>query len=194
MLHRFLLLITAIVGVNCTNFFPPALKDIHKPLIIKRLYVDDTFSASEVRCVESAAAQWTSRTKGLAKIAIVPVTRSNVAIPVSTDRDDIIVRRVTSDDAIVYFIERTSGARLFGYHQPMQDHSEITMVVDRYVNEDACVVVVMHEIGHALGLHHNDDSTSLMYGGADVMPTRITKKDLSNFCSVHGCRPDDLDD
>lgn len=189
-----MLLLTVVGGINCARLFPTSLKDARGPLVTKRLYVDDTFQLSEIRCIEEAADRWTRRTKGLAKIVVVPITQGKDTIPSNTTIDDILLVRSTSDTAIVFFIERLSGAALYGYHQALRDHSEITLVVDRYSTNTVCVSVVMHELGHSMGIHHNDDPTSLMYGGVDGMPTAITRRDLTDFCSVHGCRVDELDD
>ena len=189
---RLAFLLAAVVSINCARLFPTPIDRIKKPLVEKRLYVDDTFEASDVRCIESSADEWNKRTRGLASITVVPLTSEKNTVRKDTSVDDIIMTRVTSDSAIVFFIERLSGSRLYGYYQPQGDHSEITMVHDRYRSETVCRVVLMHELGHALGIHHNTDPTSLMYGGDDTMPTGITRRDLADFCKIYGCRPDDL--
>lgn len=189
---RLVLLLAAVVSINCARFFPTPIGRIRKPLVEKRLYIDDTFDASDVRCIESSADEWNRRTKGLASITVVPLTSEKSVVPKDTTVDDIVMTRVTSDSAIVFFIERLTGSLLYGYYQPQGDHSEITMVHDRYKSEFVCRMVLMHELGHALGIHHNTDPASLMYGGDDVMPTGITHRDLTDFCRIYGCRPDDL--
>lgn len=189
-LLRSLLILCAVAGINCSHLrtHTPGTK----ALVEKRLYVDDTFTASEVECIEGAANQWTQSTKGLAKVTVVPMSMGRDSVPKDTDVDDILMRRTTSESVIVFFIERINNGLLFGYYEPRPDHSEITLVVDRFISPQVCKTVVTHELGHAMGLHHSTDPSAMMYGGTDAISHVIGRTDLTDFCKAHGCRVESL--
>ncbi len=55
----------------------------------------------------------------------------------------------------------------------------------RRLSKDEVYTVMLHEIGHALGLNHTDDATSVMYPGVNVIQ-EISKEDLKKLSDRYG--------
>lgn len=189
-LLRISLLVALVVGINCGTPRSPVIRGVTVPLVEKRLYIDEAFTPGEVECIKESARNWTSATRGLARIRVITSVKKTDNFPIVTTVDDVAVHRESSSSVVVLFAEVSSPySYLYGLYKPHVDQSEILLVGDRLVDERVCRSVVMHEIGHALGMRHSDDPGSLMYGG-DSMVSTITKQDLVDFCAANRCQLD----
>lgn len=156
-------------------------------MVHKRLYVDDMLDKKDVSCVYTAARRWRESTGGLADINIVSVLDGSTKFPLVTSVDDVVVRKYTSQSIVVSIMERSYGGILYGYYDDRGHYSEISLVSDRYVNDAQCISVMMHEIGHAMGLVHSETKGTLMFNMVEEMAADITKSDLIEFCRVFKC-------
>lgn len=55
----------------------------------------------------------------------------------------------------------------------------------RKLNRDEIYTVMLHEIGHAIGLEHSNDPESVMFPGVNVIQ-EISKKDLNTLKRLYG--------
>ncbi|CAM6006387.1 unnamed protein product [Sphagnum balticum] len=68
----------------------------------------------------------------------------------------------------------------------------IELVMDRILDPNTMEMVLMHEMGHSVGLKHNegmDGIDTLMYPDVILAADFITVTDRENFCKLYGCDP-----
>lgn len=85
--------------------------------------------------------------------------------------------------------DREIGLTQFRYHQGKMLHAKVS-IADKNSNmqslsEDAVYTVMLHEIGHAIGLDHTNNKMSIMYPYEDDRQ-EILKSDLNILSSIYG--------
>ena len=50
------------------------------------------------------------------------------------------------------------------------------------------LAVALHELGHALGLDHSEDTNSIMYAFYDCSKTTLTADDIAGIQAIYGGR------
>ena len=71
----------------------------------------------------------------------------------------------------------------------------IELVMDRILDPNTMEIVLMHEMGHSVGLKHNegmDGIDTLMYPDVILAANFITVTDRENFCKLYNCDPKEL--
>lgn len=151
----------------------------------KTLFLDRTFSKEEVEFITSAAIEWSEATQHIANIDIVQLSNKEEIL----SKDSVIVVAVSPDYPDVLIDESLSNNTILGLYTRKYEIGIIELVVSRISDEDY-KTVVMHELGHALGLDHNlglDGIFTLMSPSIDGCSNHITQKDLDNFCQFYHC-------
>lgn len=154
--------------------------------VSKTLFVDNHFSDKEFQMIKEAAQEWTLKThhivdfrvEHLPSKKVLKASKDLLVLPVTSNFPDIIL----CDD--YYHYSNTVG--FFNDSGPLHF---IEIVTDR-VREDIFKTVVLHELGHSLGLEHDqtdDGIGSLMFPAIDMGSDHITEEDLLQFCSLYKC-------
>ena len=152
----------------------------------KTLFLDRTFTEDEVEYITSAALEWTDKTNHTIDFNVVILPNMEEFF----GPDDILVVKASPDypDILVKDIE--SGNATLGLYTSKIDMNVIYLVSSRITNEKY-KAVMLHELGHALGLDHNEGwegINTLMYAYADLSASHITNKDLIIFCEKYKCK------
>lgn len=169
---------------------PPTHEEAQTLPIHKTLYIDRNVYDDELFHIISAALEWNEATNGQVVFDIKRMPRPNISVSdsvvffnVSPDYPDIILMdnaRKRPMNTLAYF----NGGRILPY---------IAMVDGRIADKDL-TGVVLHELGHYLGLNHPDDDDhpdigvgTLMYSSIDEGAAHITTEDLKQFCKLYHC-------
>jgi hypothetical protein len=156
----------------------------------KTLYVDRSLSEEELGIITGAALEWHLATKGLVSYDVVRMPYHGIDI-----RNSIIIMSISPDFPEVIGQDTYSGEESnVGYYDTKYQVPYIGLVTSRIDDKDY-IAIVMHELGHSLGLHHNDEEPgTLMYPSLDLGARSITDSDLHHFCQIYKCDASQLHD
>jgi hypothetical protein len=160
--------------------------------IEKVIYIDRKFNPQQKNLIHIAATEWQNKTKGIVKftIATLPVSTLNVD-------NSVVINCVSPDDPEIIFVDAIAGGT--SQHLGLTNMSAIipnVKIVDsRITSSHTFKSVILHELGHVIGLKHNEGThglNSVMFSSADFGSDSITSVDLENFCTVYQCNYKEL--
>lgn len=160
----------------------------HTLPVHKTLYLERGISDEEMLHILQAAMEWHVVTNGQVTFDIRRLPSTSL-IPSET----IIVFNVSPDYPDIILLDAVKHHNTLGYFNNDRGLDYIALV-DQRITESDFNAVVMHELGHALGLEHPDSEGhpergigTLMYSTIDAGSNHITKSDLKQFCKLYHC-------
>lgn len=182
-----MLFILNIVAVPILTHTVDRIAPIHKTL-----YVDRNLSEDELCIIVGAAWEWHTATNGIVTYDVVRMPAKSIDI-----HNSIIIVIVSADFPEMIALDSASEDRThLAYYHERGAVPYIALVPYRIADHDY-KPVLMHELGHSLGLQHNegiDGIGTLMYPNVDASASVITDTDLKNFCKIYGCDASHLHD
>lgn len=172
------------------------ISPIHKH---KTLYLDPDLSFNEAFLVVEAAQHWTKRTKGLVKFDI-KLTPSNKDLIFANPNESVAITTISSSSSDVKFLDIKNENSTLAFYTTRYPLPTIVLIPERiedeegYYDDNYYRTVIIHEIGHAIGLDHvSTTENSIMYPTAgEDGPFFLTDADMKNFCLVYYCSPEQL--
>lgn len=198
--HKITALALSILAFCCGK--PPALPDggqPEKPAVIE-FHGDTEFTSSERDLITQSAMTWAIQTNNQAKITIrwdldfmdlsdsmnTIIKEGNILVKLTSDMPSVKAADCEADmfcrPTILGWT--TSG----GIHSPDAKRVQLALISDRFDSDNMYKQVVIHEMGHALGLPHVGSRQALMY--PSIVRGRkacLKQPDLQAFCSVNQC-------
>lgn len=184
---------TAIVLIFWAEVATPFIQKRHKtpeselPVHVT-LYLENSVFENEVDHVSAASLEWYNATNGqvifdLEKLPAKDIDphKSIVLVNITPQYPQIIVLDSYNKNTTLAYCDRNATLPYIG------------IVYDR-INEDEFTSVLMHELGHYMGLEHPDTKEhpengigTLMYSNLTNGSSHITQEDLVQFCKLHHC-------
>jgi hypothetical protein len=197
MVHKHINLWVLFITIGMVYFVYHFYTTVMHPVVVypnkvsKILYLDESFNQDEVELIGEAAQEWNLATDGIVSYTIrqFPVEK--------VDYDNgVVIMRVNHYYPDVLELDLELEQVTLGYCNSTGHIKHIALVYDR-LEDETFKPVVLHELGHSLGLKHNEDDAgigTLMYPSVDLGSTFITHKDLVNFCLLYHCDASKLHD
>ncbi len=157
----------------------------------KTLYVDRNMTEEEMAVIVSSAWEWHATTKGMVIYDVIKLPSKNIDV-----QNGIVICLVSPDfpEVIDLDTQRPDANHLAYYKRAPMPY--IGVIPDRIPIKDYRTVII-HELGHSLGLKHNEGIAgigTLMYPDMDFEANYITDTDLENFCKLYNCDANQLHD
>lgn len=173
-----------------TILLPPPPRPGHVLPVHKTLYLERTISDEQLFHLLEAAIEWNTVTDGQVVFNIKRLPR-----PTIDQKDSLVVFNVTPDypDIIILDNARKKPLSTLAYFSGERMLPYIA-IVDTRISEKDYTGVMLHELGHYLGLQHPDTEDapeigmgSLMYSNIDSGSQHVTTEDLQQFCELYHC-------
>lgn len=166
--------ILLMVSCNATNNFP-----LQHTSINKCVYTDPQFSGIENSIIHNSLNEWSNKTNDLVTWSIKdwsdPKCNNSV----------LIIRNISTDQDVIN-IEMKIKRRLKGYTYKNNNFTYVLIVADNIENVHDYRIIMLHEIGHVLGLHHNDNNKSIMNDNDLNYMNGISDLDLYELYNNYG--------
>lgn len=151
------------------------------------IYVDRNFDDFERETVLMAAMEWTSTTNHIIEYDVVQLPTLN-----KIDYDNsVFITKISPDHPDIILLDQTNKNTTLGYFDTKSYLPHIAIVSERITDRDY-YPVVLHELGHSLGLTHNEgieNVGTLMFPSIDFGSEHITMTDGKKFCRLYHCDP-----
>lgn len=160
-------------------------------------HVDKALTPYAVQFIRDACDKWEQYSGGRVVFELQHDLEDNSAFEAITATLPSIVAVKSDADGIVDFekAQHCNGCMTLGltYRAPEPPHPVIFLVMDRLENPRDFYDVVMHELGHAIGLDHIPARDSIMYAHhSPSSPNCPHQADMAEFCRVYGCELKDV--
>lgn len=160
----------------------------------RTLYLGKDIYDEEMLHILEAAIEWNEATDGQVTFDIKRLPSRHIS-----PLDGVIILNVTSDYPYIILLDNTNHMTTLGYYEGNAPLRHIALVDERIAEKDA-TAVILHELGHHLGLQHPNSQDpddpielqllgagSLMFSSIDLGSNHITTLDLKQFCRLYHC-------
>jgi len=171
---------------NIPNIDYPIIPKVHKTL-----YVDKTFTNDEIEIIQEAILEWERCTNKIATFTIKENFDSKDYSSIN-DVNAIILLKFKSNNPMVKYLDLYHKNNLLGFYIKESIIPVIGIIPERVFTKDYYYSLVLHEIGHSMGMSHINDQDTVMYPLIDKSSIHLSESDLNEFCKIHKCKSEDF--
>jgi len=157
------------------------------PIIIRKIYIDRAFTTKERTIIKTALSQWEKITNGLVRLRIIDSSAISLSEGYHCREQHsydeycsrIYLSKALSSDDKIQEIDAYEKTNIWGYAYMTYVPRIAIIVTDRIPNEQQLQKIIIHEIGHLLGIPHGSQHHSLMHQYCSASKKQqITEEDL----------------
>lgn len=179
------LIILTVFFFTLQDLYPSKFPKERPNHIHTTIYLDRNFNDVEQEYIMQAAWEWAESTNHIAEFDVVQLpTREKIDV-----QNGLIMVKVSADYPDIIIMDNIKKTTTLGYFDAKSPLPYIALVEDR-LDDYTYKAVVLHELGHALGLEHIEGEKgmlTLMYPYIDLGNDHITPTDLEQFCELYHC-------
>lgn len=182
------IIIIAVIYIFAVNVFQP--EKVYPTHVHKTLFLDRYLGVDEVAFITEAAKEWGTSTKNIVQFDVVTLPGENIRI----SDNDIMVMSISPDHPLILLLDDSNKYSTLGYYDESMPVPIVYLVSERIKDKDY-KTVVLHELGHSLGLIHNESIFAigtLMFPNINSCANKITLYDLKKFCKLYHCNANEL--
>jgi Matrixin len=190
----FLLLIILLTNCQCA-----ALRNIKHEIagpdhLHKTLYIATDFTPEEMQQIKEAAQEWEEKTHHFVIFDEVYYEPKEITPNISSGNNNVVMVNCflgmqciqEMDEAVKKEHPNASTLYGIGLYVPKSPNPMIYIASDRISTWHEYKTATLHELGHSLGLDHDEkDNQAIMYYAPSAQ--HLTDEDIREFCKLHGC-------
>ena len=140
-------------------------------MLTKKVRIDKDFNKSEREIIIDSLKDWEKYSDGLVKFIIINYAAHPYYVEdgyyIKKEQidcfDTVDIVKSLSTHNIIQHIDNQHENNIYGYAYPDHAPNFILIITDRLKTKKTFKDIVMHEIGHILGVSHLDDERTLMH-------------------------------
>lgn len=156
--------------------------------VVVTMHADSSFTQEDRQNIDFAAKEWSRESKGLVAFNIIYDLEPGQEEERAKNKEHILLR-LTSKEAS----DAEVPDEVLGWVSPpggsvASNSAVMVLVVDRAVSSKHAKAIIMHELGHMVGMSHTMPKNSMLYPVSfpDKEPC-LTHADESEYCRVNYC-------
>lgn len=158
----------------------------------KTIYVSNDFGLDDMTLIEEAASEWKLETNGIVSFTIIYGFDGALYNSLNNKSDSMVMTRAMIDDFIINHLDKNVHSMVLGYFLTEFGVQNILLVPGRMLGDSYYRAVIIHEMGHSIGLPHMDEDDTIMAPSMDRSAYHLSKKDMDWMCRVYYCDSEKL--
>lgn len=150
----------------------------------KTIYLEGSVYDEQLYHILRATMEWNEATNGQVSFDIQRLPQRNL-----DPTQSIVIMNVSPGHPQIILLDMIDEWNTLGYTGHTGPLTYI-LLVDQRIDDASEESVIMHELGHALGMQHIEGIAgigTLMYPTTDFEARHITDTDLWHFCQLYHC-------
>jgi hypothetical protein len=155
------------------------------PAVVKQIYFDKDLDKSIIYEICISLDEWEFTTKDEVYFSEKRIISYDEYTQISSD-NSIFFRELNSTDELTLSMNALKNNTLAFYYNGK--HKQIVFVKDSLDEQETDIhPIILHELGHSLGLNHDLKYNTIMYRSISHISNGITQDDVDQFCDVNRC-------
>lgn len=153
----------------------------------KTIYVSSTFNDEDFTLIVEAASEWQKETNGLVYFEIKRGFNFDLYQSLNGDDSSMVMITAPVNDPLLDALDNRIGGPVLGYFLTEFPTQIILVVPDRMIGVEYYRAVMIHEMGHSIGLGHINIDNTIMVSSMDRGSYHLSKTDIELFCRAYYC-------